>query len=440
MSGETQARKRACGRWSAAGLGALLALALFLTAASSASAATATRLVLHLPATATAGTSFSATVIAVNADGSVDTSYHGDKSLAWSGAGTAPNGTAPAFPANPVSFDAGAATVSITLYKAETATLGVTDGSISGSAALTVVPGAPALLAFVQQPTETQVNSVINATTNPPGVRVQAKDGFGNFASNTTVAIAIGLNPPGDGVLSGTTVQPTDGSGIAVFGNLSINQVGVGYTLVASAPSVSPTATATSAAFIIAQSVTVCSTDCSGLAVIHDNTQVQVGAHGTVAGNTLGIALVANALPPHGACPGFSPVPGSAGTFVNVNIFGSSTAQPTLTFVWTLDKSIVALNPRKHANQYELCLGALNLLHQNDPGFNAGWTTKQGTPAVRLFDPVFNVNLFWGIVADCPKRGTLIDPCVVSKVFDRDNNLVVTYVTPYPWDANGWLG
>jgi hypothetical protein len=43
-------------------------------------------------------------------------------------------------------------------------------------------------------------------------------------------------------------------------------------------------------------------------------------------------------------------------------------------------------------------------------------------------------------VADCPKRGTLIDPCVVSKVFDRDNNLVVTYVTPYPWDANGWLG
>src|SRR5690242_13555864 len=222
MSGETQGRKRTRGRRSAAGLGALLALALFLTAASSASAATATRLVLHLPATATAGTSVSATVVAVNADGSVDTTYHGDKSLAWSGAGTAPNGTAPAFPANPVSFDAGAATVSITLYKAETATLAVTDGSSSGSAALTVVPGAPASLAFVQQPTETQVNSVINAATNP--VRVQAKDGFGNFASNTTVAIAIGLNPPGNGVLSGTTVQLTDGSGIAVFGNLSINQ------------------------------------------------------------------------------------------------------------------------------------------------------------------------------------------------------------------------
>src|SRR4029078_11644760 len=129
MSGETQGPKRTRGRWSAAGLGALLALALFLTAASSASAAAGTRTLLPLPATATAGTSFSATVVAVNADGSVDTTYHGDKSLAWSGAGTAPNGTAPAFPANSVSFDAGAAPESITLHKAETAQLGVSDHS-----------------------------------------------------------------------------------------------------------------------------------------------------------------------------------------------------------------------------------------------------------------------------------------------------------------------
>jgi hypothetical protein len=439
MSGEAQGRKRTRGRWSAAGLGALLALALFLTAASSASAATATRLVLHLPASATAGTSFSATVVAVNADGSVDTTYHGNKNLTWSGAGTAPNGTAPAFPANPISFDNGAATVSITLYKAETLTLGVTDGSISGSAGRTVVPGPPASLVFVQQPTETQVNATINATTNPPGVRVQAKDGFGNFASNTTVAIAIGLNPPGNGVLSGTTVQPTDSSGIAVFGNLSINQVGVGYTLVASAPSGSPTATATSNAFIIAQTVVACAADCSGLAVIHDSTALQVGAHGTVAGNTLGIALIPNIPPPHGACPAFSPAPGSPGTFVNINPL-SSPAQPTVTIAWTLDRSIVALNPGKRANQYELCLGAVNLLFPNDPTFNAGWTTKQGTPASRLFDPVFNVNLFWGIVPDCPKRGTSAGPCVISKQFNQANDLVVTYLVPYPWDPNGWLG
>jgi hypothetical protein len=263
---------------------------------------------------------------------------------------------------------------------------------------------------------------------------------LGNFASNTTVAIGIGLNPPGNGVLSGTTVQPTDASGIAVFGNLSINQVGVGYTLVASAPSVSPTATATSSAFIIAQTVTACAAaDCSGLAVIHDNTQLQVEAHGTVAGNTLGIALVPNVPPPHGACPGFSPVPGSPGTFVNVNTF-TSTAQPSVTIAWTLDRSIVALNPRKHADQYELCLGAVNLLHPNDPTFNSGWITKQGTPALRLFDPVFNVNLFWGIVPDCPKRGASPDPCVISKLFTQATDLVVTYLVPYPWDPNGWLG
>src|SRR5262245_6187315 len=146
MSGEAQgARKRAARRWFA-GLGALLGLAIFLTAASSASASTATRLVLHLPAAATAGVPFTATVVAVNADGSIDSTYHGNKSLSWSGAGNAPNGTGPAFPANPISFDGGAATVSITLYQVESPTLQVTDGAISGSAGLTVLPGAPASL------------------------------------------------------------------------------------------------------------------------------------------------------------------------------------------------------------------------------------------------------------------------------------------------------
>ena len=45
------------------------------------------------------------------------------------------------------------------------------------------------------------------------------------------VTIAIGANP-GGGTLSGTTTATVSG-GVATFSNLSINQPGTGYTLVA---------------------------------------------------------------------------------------------------------------------------------------------------------------------------------------------------------------
>ena len=66
------------------------------------------------------------------------------------------------------------------------------------------------------------------------------------------MTIAIGTNP-GGGTLSGTLSAVTGSTGIATFDTLSINQLGAGYTLVASTAGFS---TATSVPFTIASSVT----------------------------------------------------------------------------------------------------------------------------------------------------------------------------------------
>ncbi|MFN8529737.1 MAG: SdrD B-like domain-containing protein, partial [Anaerolineae bacterium] len=112
------------------------------------------------------------------------------------------------------------------------------------SSAFNISPAAPVQLAFVQQPT----NALIN-TTIAPAVTIQIVDAYGNAVplGGQPITLAIGTNP-GGGTLGGTTTQVSSGAGLATFNNLSINQVGVGYTLTASAPGLTGT---TSSAFNI---------------------------------------------------------------------------------------------------------------------------------------------------------------------------------------------
>ncbi|HEY3319617.1 MAG TPA: PKD domain-containing protein [Planctomycetota bacterium] len=95
----------------------------------------------------------------------------------------------------------------------------------------TIVAGTPQKLAFVVQPS----NSAAGASIFP-GVRVVVQDSLGNLVptASVNISMAIGVNPA-SGTLSGTkTVKSING--VAVFGDLSIDQAGSGYTLVASAP------------------------------------------------------------------------------------------------------------------------------------------------------------------------------------------------------------
>lgn len=206
-------------------------------------AAPASQFTVSTPVSGTAGTAFPFTISARDAYGN-GAAYSGAKSLAWSGPGAAPNGTAPSYPANPVSFTAGAATVAVTLFKAESVAVTVTDGSISGSSGVfTVAPAAAAGLAFTTQPTTTNGGAVI---TPSPAVAVQ--DAYANRVTSdaSSVTVAIGTNPSA-GTLSGTTTVAAS-SGVATFGALSIDKAGTGYTLRATDGSL---AAATSAGFNI---------------------------------------------------------------------------------------------------------------------------------------------------------------------------------------------
>ena len=96
-------------------------------------------------------------------------------------------------------------------------------------------------LAFSVQPTEAYAGVTID-----PAVQVEIRDANGHTVSNVTesVTLAIGDNP-GGGMLSGTTnAMPVDG--VATFENLTIDEVGTGYALIATSGTVPA---GTSAAF-----------------------------------------------------------------------------------------------------------------------------------------------------------------------------------------------
>src|SRR5207302_968333 len=87
------------------------------------------------------------------------------------------------------------------------------------------------VLAFRVRPSSVTAGNVIT-----PALQVQLQDTLGNVDTSFTasVTLAIGTNPSG-GRLSGTTsVAPVNG--VALFGDLSIDKAGTGYTLTASAP------------------------------------------------------------------------------------------------------------------------------------------------------------------------------------------------------------
>ena len=79
---------------------------------------------------------------------------------------------------------------------------------------------AAAQLGFSQQPTNTVAGVVIS-----PDVTVQLQDPFGNAVSGPSVQVDLILG--GTGTLLGTTQQMTNGSGVATFNNLNINEAGL---------------------------------------------------------------------------------------------------------------------------------------------------------------------------------------------------------------------
>jgi hypothetical protein len=118
----------------------------------------------------------------------------------------------------------------LTLDKAATGyLLQATAPGVTGavSAPFDVTANIPVALAFGIEPASSQAGALITTT-------VRVVDAFDNTVttSNAQIDLAIGSNP-GGGTLSGTT-SVTAAQGVALFSDLSIDRVGVGYTLDAS--------------------------------------------------------------------------------------------------------------------------------------------------------------------------------------------------------------
>src|SRR5213592_4835016 len=146
-----------------------------------------------------------------------------------------------------VAASAGVATLAdLSLDRAVTGyTLTAAGGGLSGatSAAFNITVGAATQLVFTVQP-----STAVAARTISPAVQVAARDAQGNLVSAFagSVTVALGTNPSG-GTLAGTTTVTAAG-GVATFGTLSVDKVGTGYTLAATAPGLSG---ATSSAFTV---------------------------------------------------------------------------------------------------------------------------------------------------------------------------------------------
>ena len=192
------------------------------------------------PASVTAGTPFVVTVSALDGSGNLVADYAGTVHFTSSDslAGLPSDYT---FAAG----DQGTKSFTVVLETAGVRTVTVTDtsrSSINGAANESVSPAAPARVAFGQEPVNAGVGGIIT-----PAVTVNVLDVYGNLETGDNsdqVSVAIGANP-GGGALSGTTVVTVQG-GIATFSNLSINQPGNGYTLIAGSGSLTG---ATSSAF-----------------------------------------------------------------------------------------------------------------------------------------------------------------------------------------------
>ena len=193
-----------------------------------------------------AGAGDNLTITAEDTYGNTITTYTGSHNLTFGGASaigsftptvTNSSGTPVVFgSATAINFVNGQATISgssngvMTLYKAGSTTITVTDGGSYNNGAgttVTVNPAGASTLAIVQQP-----SNVFAGSTISPAVTVQVEDVFGNADSDNGLPVT--LNPSANTIASGATAS-TNPSGLATFSAVTINTAAINLTVTASA-------------------------------------------------------------------------------------------------------------------------------------------------------------------------------------------------------------
>jgi hypothetical protein len=270
----------------------------------------------------------------------------------------------------------------------------------------TKVTGACSL-AFVdgRQPGGAHPDEVLTATpfdTGGPAIQVEVlASGGGPSAFSTTVAMAIGVNAGDpDGSLGGTSSQPTSG-GVASFGDLTIDQPGVGYTLVASAPGLASVA---SLAFTIADEAVNCIPDVDCVGELSDETvDAMVNAQADPSSPILTMSLTPGGID----CADYEEHSSTLEFFVTTD----RTKEVTMT---------VDTGAYPDSEGY-FPIGDFQVCYESPNGF----TDRNGSE---------NVNL--GLLPDCDYEYP-VAPCVLNREQSYYSTMgTVTFITP-PGDPKG---
>ncbi len=250
-------------------------------------------------------------------------------------------------------------------------------------------------LAFVtdHQPQDAHPSDRITDTDFNTGggpVQVEILDGAGVRATGIsgTIAVAIGANPVG-GVLSGTTSRLTS-AGVASFNNLSIDQPGVDYTLVASS---SGLGTATSDMFTIADLLIECTPfeDCVGN-LSEGATSGEVNALADPSGPRLAMSILTGGPD----CPGYVEHSGT----LDFTVTSLRSKEATIGFDTGLSPYYV------HPEAFQVCYQSPNPFMDRDDAL---------------------VTL--GLLPDCVPYGDEVLPCVVDRTAEG-SMVFVTFKTP----------
>jgi hypothetical protein len=264
-------------------------------------------------------------------------------------------------------------------------------------------------LTFTGQPAQTAPNSAILTGFNSTGapLAVQLLDANKNpldqadfSASGTQVTVSIGTNPVG-GTLAGTTTV-TSSKGVANFGDLQINQSGVGYTLAASA---SGFASATSDLFTISQIQPCGSGACS---VSQSTATTATSATTTAPGDFAALGLGGVTF----TCPHYTAVSDSA-DFGILDSAGDGVAGSSATATLTLSQSAVQSSPRPLI-LWQVCYASPNSFPAI-PG-TSGTTVIGGT------------TYHTGLLLPCILFPHGHQPCLISQRYTATGGVQLTFV------------
>ena len=175
----------------------------------------------------TAGTQFSETITATDQYGNATPSYTGSHSVTFEGPAKSPNGKSPAMPTS-LTFTAGTATASITLYDAQTTTLTASLLQGSGTSASFTVSPAGAASFTVGTPSSPAAGSAFSET-------ITAKDAFGNTATSYEGTKTIAFSGPASSPTGKAPEYPASVTFTAGSGSGSIVLYNAGSTTLSAA-------------------------------------------------------------------------------------------------------------------------------------------------------------------------------------------------------------